>query len=284
MSDKETSDNVVTESNAMSEKKEEQQPNNELLEKQEWSRKMRMLFSPPDMLDDDGQICQQYFRPSRQLFNTQAIMSLKWSETQDLALLSGILEHGVHDWPSIVLEHLPNWDAQALCDRASILLIGPDAKSQDLLDKYDADWRPSNFSFFGTLETVTNHVLPASLHKHEKELKEQGTSVKSSKGKPKPSYYSSGSDRKKKPKSATKPAKKLTKKKITPKKKSGGKKEKDSGDEEESENASEEKTNDEDEEDPSSDPVFIPRERSARASKTRASYQEDNYDSEEESN
>lgn len=81
----------------------------EVKKKQEMARKLRMLFSPPEMLDENGNINQQYFRPSRQLFNQQAVESLRWSEAQDLALLAGILQYGVHDWSSIILEYLPNW-------------------------------------------------------------------------------------------------------------------------------------------------------------------------------
>jgi hypothetical protein len=81
----------------------------EIRAKQESARKLRMIFSPPEMLDDNGNISQQYFRPSRQLFNQNAIQSIRWAEAQDLALLYGIAKHGLRDWSAIILEFLPNW-------------------------------------------------------------------------------------------------------------------------------------------------------------------------------
>jgi hypothetical protein len=108
----EDEENGVVQANGT--EKVEEQVTPETLERRERARKLRMLFSPPEMLDDDGKINQTYFRPTRQLFNPLSIQSLKWSEWQDSALLAGITQHGLHDWSSIIVEYLPNWVYQYL--------------------------------------------------------------------------------------------------------------------------------------------------------------------------
>ncbi|KAL9654608.1 hypothetical protein ABK040_006670 [Willaertia magna] len=90
-------------------------------QKQEKCRKLRMLFSPPELLNEDGSIDESYFRPNpSKLFNSDCLQKLTWSKKEDEALREGIKEFG-EDWTSIILKYLPDWDALELKEKTKEL-------------------------------------------------------------------------------------------------------------------------------------------------------------------
>jgi len=92
-----------------------------LMEKQKQCRKLRMLFSPPEMLDTNGDIQESYFRPDpSRIFNLDSLQRLTWNKTDEELLEKGIKEFG-NDWTAIILKYLPNWDATELKERSEQL-------------------------------------------------------------------------------------------------------------------------------------------------------------------
>lgn len=67
---------------------------------------MRKLFSPPGMLNADGSINQEFFRPRKVLTLTDR----KWGEQEREQLYKGLDKHGVGRWREIGEEMLPGWD------------------------------------------------------------------------------------------------------------------------------------------------------------------------------
>lgn len=97
----------------------------ETLAKQEWSRHMRILFSPAEMLLQNGAINHEYvckvfkftknsyFRPKRSkfvsAFRPECLDHLNWQLPQQEALYQGLLEYGTGEWTNIIVYYLPNW-------------------------------------------------------------------------------------------------------------------------------------------------------------------------------
>lgn len=109
-------------------------------EKVQWAKNMRLMFSVPEMLHPDGSINQVYFKPKRlDIFDRSTL--LNWGEPQDKCLLKGILQYGINDWSSIIIDYLPNWDARELRQQA-IRLIG--ATSEDDLEATYLEWKEQN--------------------------------------------------------------------------------------------------------------------------------------------
>mmetsp|Transcript_29249 Transcript_29249/g.75342 ORF Transcript_29249/g.75342 Transcript_29249/m.75342 type:complete len:150 (-) Transcript_29249:1546-1995(-) len=77
---------------------------------------LRTLFTAPEMLTEDGEINQEYFRPKRALHRNQ-----EWSESDDDLLLQGIAQYGVGEWKLISDELLPLWEPYELRDHAARL-------------------------------------------------------------------------------------------------------------------------------------------------------------------
>lgn len=80
-------------------------------DKNEYAKVMRILFSPPSMLNDDGSINQKYFVPKKVLIEQSL---LTWTDQEEEALEKGIKKYGVGDWTNIIQEFLPNWDSPEL--------------------------------------------------------------------------------------------------------------------------------------------------------------------------
>lgn len=51
----------------------------------------------------------RYFRPSRSIFNKEALESIEWTSCTDDLLIKGVKEFGVSNWSEIILKYLPNW-------------------------------------------------------------------------------------------------------------------------------------------------------------------------------
>lgn len=83
-------------------------------DKNEFGRVMRMLYSPPSMINEDGSINQKYFLPKKVIHENSL---LNWTKQEEEALEKGIKKFGVGDWTNIILEFLPNWDAEELIER-----------------------------------------------------------------------------------------------------------------------------------------------------------------------
>jgi hypothetical protein len=170
-------------------------------------------------------------------------------------------------------------DAQALCERAAVLLVGNGATNEDLQEKYsDPKWKPPSFAYFQTLDNVTDHVPLSSLQQHEKTVKAEASSSK-------PSYNSSDSENKRKKKPGPK-KKKLIKKKTTPKKKPVTRKKAKSEDSDEEETDEKEDESEFDDASESANEVDIPdqgkvyippepRSHSLRTRRSQAKYVED---------
>eukprot|EP00884_Botryococcus_braunii_P004742 jgi/Botrbrau1/14269/Bobra.0368s0002.1 len=83
-----------------------------------WVRDLRQLFSPPGMLNDDGSINQQFFKP-KQVF---LVEERKWGSGERDLLYKGLEQYGVGQWRQIRENLLPQWEEQLLRVRAARLL------------------------------------------------------------------------------------------------------------------------------------------------------------------
>ena len=85
---------------------------------QEWCRKMRVLFSVPEVVHRDGSIRQEYFKPCTDV----RIHLREWTHHDTEKLVQGIAHHGVGSWAEIIHDFLPFWDATALVEATAQLL------------------------------------------------------------------------------------------------------------------------------------------------------------------
>jgi hypothetical protein len=88
-------------------------------ERVEWAKQMRLQFSPAGMLQPDGAIDQQFFRPKQVVIMHDA---KKWGDAERELLYQGLERHGVGKWREIGEEFLSGWDDQQLRIKASRLL------------------------------------------------------------------------------------------------------------------------------------------------------------------
>lgn len=146
------------------------------------ARYLRMLFSPPEMLHEDGNINQDYFRPhdislyrmgnsgrnaTRETRGVKdktlaqfehCLRQITWSKELDTLLMRSVQRYGCTAWSDIIWNDLPNWDARELAERCCILLglpleQGNGDNAQDAQQKQRAlsylrskyrGWRPLN--------------------------------------------------------------------------------------------------------------------------------------------
>mmetsp|Transcript_2446 Transcript_2446/g.2732 ORF Transcript_2446/g.2732 Transcript_2446/m.2732 type:complete len:171 (+) Transcript_2446:1-513(+) len=94
------------------------------LEKQEWARRMRIKFSPKDMVDEKGQFKPEYFKP-----NPFSVEERKWTNVEKDHLISGIAKYGIGNWNDIRAEFLPLWTPAELR-----------VKTQRLIGKQSLKW------------------------------------------------------------------------------------------------------------------------------------------------
>eukprot|EP00879_Flechtneria_rotunda_P007372 GHRR01007733.1.p1 GENE.GHRR01007733.1~~GHRR01007733.1.p1 ORF type:complete len:199 (+),score=46.31 GHRR01007733.1:559-1155(+) len=79
---------------------------------------MRKLFSPPGMLNSDGSINQDFFKPKKVVTVTER----RWGEYERQKLYKGLEKHGVGKWRDIGTELLPGWDENSIRLKAAKLL------------------------------------------------------------------------------------------------------------------------------------------------------------------
>lgn len=84
----------------------------------EWAKQMRLKFGPSGMLEADGTINQQFFRPKQVVIMNDA---KKWGDAERDMLYKGLEKHGVGKWREIGEEVLPGWDDQQLRIKAARL-------------------------------------------------------------------------------------------------------------------------------------------------------------------
>ena len=75
-----------------------------------WVRVMRLAFSSPDMLEGDGAIKQEHFKPKQVYFAEPK----SFGSEEKAALLKGLDKYGVGAWNPIREKLLPSWDNNTL--------------------------------------------------------------------------------------------------------------------------------------------------------------------------
>lgn len=89
-------------------------------EKIDWVIEMRRKFSPEGMLNEDGTINQDFFKPKRVVIIDDK--GKKWGAEERDNLYQGLEKHGVGKWREISEEFLPKWDDQSLRIKSARLL------------------------------------------------------------------------------------------------------------------------------------------------------------------
>eukprot|EP01103_Thecamoeba_quadrilineata_P020322 TRINITY_DN865_c0_g1_i1.p1 TRINITY_DN865_c0_g1~~TRINITY_DN865_c0_g1_i1.p1 ORF type:complete len:404 (-),score=108.82 TRINITY_DN865_c0_g1_i1:168-1325(-) len=79
-------------------------------QRQDWSRKLRLKFTVPEMLTEEGTINHEYFKPKR----THLRFARKWGDKEKELLITGIQKFGVGSWSAIRNEFLPAWEETEL--------------------------------------------------------------------------------------------------------------------------------------------------------------------------
>ncbi|KAL6064464.1 HTH myb-type domain-containing protein [Balamuthia mandrillaris] len=86
-------------------------------EKQEWARQMRLLFTPKDMITEDGYLKEDYFKPKK----TKIVLK-RWTAKERRLLLEGVEKYGIGEWAKIKEESLPEWSVLELRVKMSRLI------------------------------------------------------------------------------------------------------------------------------------------------------------------
>lgn len=71
-----------------------------------WAAAMRTKLSPQDMLNEDGAINQEFFKPKKVVLKVDR----KWGDMERDKLSEGLATLGVGAWREIVARLLPRWD------------------------------------------------------------------------------------------------------------------------------------------------------------------------------
>lgn len=101
-------------------------------QRKEWAARMRQILSPPGMLNEEGTIKQDFFKPKKVVIH----VSRKWGDVEKEKLLEGLKSFGVGEWRTIREKLLPKWEENTLRIK-SCRLIG----CQNL--KRYKDWKAS---------------------------------------------------------------------------------------------------------------------------------------------
>jgi hypothetical protein len=83
----------------------QQQPPSEQ-ERIAYATRMRQLFSPPGMLQEDGSINQEFFRPK----TVVTLADRKWGDAEREQLYKGLEQYGVGKWKQMAGDMLKGWD------------------------------------------------------------------------------------------------------------------------------------------------------------------------------
>lgn len=95
-----------------------QDPTNVLDQRIQWAISMRQKFSPSGMMNEDGSVNQDFFKPKRVVI----VNERRWGEAEKEALYKGLEKYGVGKWREIGAEFLQGWEDQQIRIRASRLL------------------------------------------------------------------------------------------------------------------------------------------------------------------
>mmetsp|Transcript_203 Transcript_203/g.274 ORF Transcript_203/g.274 Transcript_203/m.274 type:complete len:163 (+) Transcript_203:345-833(+) len=87
-------------------------------QKQEWARQMRLKFTPADMLNADGSLNKDYFKPK----HTTKIVPRHWTDRERELLIQGIQQYGISNWQPIREHLLPEWEPNELRLKTSALV------------------------------------------------------------------------------------------------------------------------------------------------------------------
>mmetsp|Transcript_3855 Transcript_3855/g.4443 ORF Transcript_3855/g.4443 Transcript_3855/m.4443 type:complete len:170 (+) Transcript_3855:129-638(+) len=79
------------------------------MDRDAWVFHMRKEFCPEEMVEENGDLNQDYFQPK-----STDDESLKWNEEDDKRLRAGIQKFGIGMWDGIKTEFLPIWDEIAI--------------------------------------------------------------------------------------------------------------------------------------------------------------------------
>jgi hypothetical protein len=79
---------------------------------------MRQLFSPADMLQHDGSINQEFFRPNKVV----TLADRKWGDAEREQLYRGLEQYGVGKWRQMADDMLKGWDDTSIRLKAAKLL------------------------------------------------------------------------------------------------------------------------------------------------------------------
>eukprot|EP01091_Cochliopodium_minus_P010674 TRINITY_DN287_c2_g1_i1.p1 TRINITY_DN287_c2_g1~~TRINITY_DN287_c2_g1_i1.p1 ORF type:complete len:166 (-),score=47.95 TRINITY_DN287_c2_g1_i1:153-650(-) len=66
-------------------------------EKIEWTRSLRLKFTPKEMLTEEGFLDQEFFRPKLDKISVRT-----WSDKEKEKLYDGILRYGIGNWKDII--------------------------------------------------------------------------------------------------------------------------------------------------------------------------------------
>ena len=79
------------------------------LSREEYCRRMRILFSCPDVVNADGSIYQEYYKPVVDV----RIRPRAWGDADRMALAHGLAEYSVGKWSEIIHRYLPLWVSES---------------------------------------------------------------------------------------------------------------------------------------------------------------------------
>jgi hypothetical protein len=83
-----------------------------------YAAEMRRLFSPAGMVNADGSINQEFFRPKRVI----TVHDQRWGDAERDLLYEGIARFGIGRWNEIEAVLLPGWDHHALRGKTQKLI------------------------------------------------------------------------------------------------------------------------------------------------------------------
>ena len=70
---------------------------------EKWVKHMRTKLCPPEMVDQDGNFEEVYFKPRMR-------NNMEWTEKEEKLLIEGVVEFGVGQWMQIRRSKLREWD------------------------------------------------------------------------------------------------------------------------------------------------------------------------------
>jgi len=89
----------------------------EMQSKIEWAVHMRRKFTPSEMLNEDGSLNHEYFKPKQNFVKLR-----KWTDRERKLLMRGIEKYGIGNWQPMRTEFLSEWEANELRIKTSMLL------------------------------------------------------------------------------------------------------------------------------------------------------------------